>query len=441
MLEIEGEVGLNPDKDKCIEFNMVAEQRLLCGRGSSAQTDLANGETDLANGFYVQDPDTGAKWFPNVARDEEMTVDLGSSRDGQFDWICDNKALLETILGKIESLSEAIKRIENQLQEKPKQKDKCPTGVWNNNKDGYDVGVDRLRTQKLETEEAQKESDLYITLSLDEAASSRTMVEGVVDKWFVDKGFGFIKVRDQTVFCHASAVVGRDCLKNGSKVWIRVVLDEARSEDSWKAKEAWPEEEWKKEKMKRMAKEAVVVAERAAKVVVRSVEKGRKMMDELEDLSFRTEAGFSSLAADVKLENGCQSTTAVAPVVNGSVPSVVPCLNGFHSPAKDSNNPGENGSGPPLVQGPKGTVATLVPGPMGWIAPPVQCPSGSLASPLQCPSGPFAPSVFNGFGKGSKGLNRQQRRKQDQLGQQAKAAEEAKRIQELQEQSKGVDKD
>ena len=111
------------------------------------------------------------------------------------------------------------------------------------------MGVVRLSIQTLVAvgKETQKDTDLYITLSLVEAASSKTMVEGIVDRWLVDKGFGFIEVRDQTVFCHASAAVGRDCLRIGSKVWMQVTRDGTRTDDPWKAKEAWPEEEWKQE--------------------------------------------------------------------------------------------------------------------------------------------------------------------------------------------------
>ena len=51
----------------------------------------------------------------------------------------------------------------------------------------------------------------------------------VVDKWFVDKGFGFGKVpTGEIVFIHVSVVHGGEVLIIGTDAWVQVVNDEAR---------------------------------------------------------------------------------------------------------------------------------------------------------------------------------------------------------------------
>ena len=53
----------------------------------------------------------------------------------------------------------------------------------------------------------------------------------VVDKWFVDKGFGFGKVpTGEVIFIHASVVRGAEVLMIGTDAWVQVVRDEARAQ-------------------------------------------------------------------------------------------------------------------------------------------------------------------------------------------------------------------
>ena len=45
----------------------------------------------------------------------------------------------------------------------------------------------------------------------------------VVDKWFVDKGYGFGKApKGEIVFIHASAVQGAEVLTIGTDAWVQV---------------------------------------------------------------------------------------------------------------------------------------------------------------------------------------------------------------------------
>ena len=68
--------------------------------------------------------------------------------------------------------------------------------------------------------------------SLPEALADKTkVVKLLVDKWFVDKGFGFGKVPSgEVVFIHASAVQGAEVLMIGTEAWVQVVSDDARAQ-------------------------------------------------------------------------------------------------------------------------------------------------------------------------------------------------------------------
>ena len=81
------------------------------------------------------------------------------------------------------------------------------------------------RNSQLEDEE--REASLQ-TLSL------------LVDKWFVDKGFGFGKVpTGEVVFIHASVVRGAEVLTIGTEAWVQVVHDDARAQGRCRACKAW----------------------------------------------------------------------------------------------------------------------------------------------------------------------------------------------------------
>ena len=86
------------------------------------------------------------------------------------------------------------------------------------------------RLQRLERER-EEEVDKERESSLKEALADKTkVVKLVIDKWFVDKGFGFGKVpTGETIFIHASAVHGGEVLKIGTDAWVQVVNDEARA--------------------------------------------------------------------------------------------------------------------------------------------------------------------------------------------------------------------
>ena len=92
-----------------------------------------------------------------------------------------------------------------------------------------DVAVRRL--ERLEREHSQLE-DEEREASLQDALADRTkVVKLVVDKWFVDKGFGFGKApTGEVVFIHATVVRGAEVLTIGTDAWVQVMHDDARAQ-------------------------------------------------------------------------------------------------------------------------------------------------------------------------------------------------------------------
>ena len=110
-----------------------------------------------------------------------------------------------------------------------------------------DVAARRL--ERLERESSQLE-DEEREASLEEAlADHAKVVKLTVDKWFVDKGFGFGQVPSgEVAFIHASAVQGAEVLVVGTDAWTQVVSDHARAEGGYRAGKAWGQRAWMEEK-------------------------------------------------------------------------------------------------------------------------------------------------------------------------------------------------
>ena len=91
------------------------------------------------------------------------------------------------------------------------------------------------------------------------------VVKLVVDKWFVDRGFGFGKVpTGEIVFIHASAVVGAEVLTIGTDAWVQVVNDDARVQGGYRARRAWGQDVWQAEKDREKANKVAQQVRRAA---------------------------------------------------------------------------------------------------------------------------------------------------------------------------------
>ena len=77
--------------------------------------------------------------------------------------------------------------------------------------------LDRMEREQHEVADAEHEANLREALTNQSKA-----VKVLVDKWFVDKGFGFGKApTGEIVFIHASAVQGAEVLTIGTDAWVR----------------------------------------------------------------------------------------------------------------------------------------------------------------------------------------------------------------------------
>ena len=112
-------------------------------------------------------------------------------------------------------------------------------------------------------------------------------MKGSVQKWFIDKGYGFLQIKGHSVFCHADRVMKQDWLRVGGIVWAKVVEDKARGGGSWKATDAWDPVRWDEERANQKAMEAVRMATKASRIACQSVEKGQRMLEAAEDARMR----------------------------------------------------------------------------------------------------------------------------------------------------------
>ena len=126
-----------------------------------------------------------------------------------------------------------------------------------------DVAARRL--ERLEKESSQLE-DEEREASLEEAlADHAQVVKLTVDKWFVDKGFGFGRApTGEVIFIRASVVQGAEVLAIGTEAWTQVVSDHARAEGGYRARKAWSQTAWKEEKDRERASRAAQQVRRAA---------------------------------------------------------------------------------------------------------------------------------------------------------------------------------
>ena len=120
--------------------------------------------------------------------------------------------------------------------------------------------LDRMEREQHEADDAEHEANLQETL-----ANQPKAVRVVVDKWFVDKGYGFGKApTGEIVFIHAGAVQGAEVLMIGTDAWVQVVSDDARAQGEYRAKRAWGRKAWKAERDKEQANKVAQQVKRAA---------------------------------------------------------------------------------------------------------------------------------------------------------------------------------
>ena len=133
------------------------------------------------------------------------------------------------------------------------------------------------RLERLEREKEDEEDREHET-NLEEALVNKTkVVKVVVDKWFVDRGFGFGKVpTGGIVVIHANAVVGAEVLTIGTDAWVQVVNDDARAQGVYRARRAWGQDVWQAEKDKEKANKVAQQVRRAAALTAELAESEKK---------------------------------------------------------------------------------------------------------------------------------------------------------------------
>ena len=94
-----------------------------------------------------------------------------------------------------------------------------------------------MEREQHEADDAEHEANLQDPLS-----SQSKAVKVLVDKWFVDKGYGFGKApTGEVVFIHAGAVQGAEVLTIGTDAWVQVVNDDARAQGGIELGKTWDE--------------------------------------------------------------------------------------------------------------------------------------------------------------------------------------------------------
>ena len=117
-----------------------------------------------------------------------------------------------------------------------------------------------MEREQTEADDAEHEANLQEAL-----ANQSKAVKVLVDKWFVDKGYGFGKApTGEIVFIHASSVQGAEVLTIGTDAWVQVVNDDARAQGGYRARRAWGRNAWKAERDKEQANKVAQQVKRAA---------------------------------------------------------------------------------------------------------------------------------------------------------------------------------
>ena len=153
--------------------------------------------------------------------------------------------------------------------------------------------LDRMEREQHEADDAEYEANLQEALS-----SQSKAVKVLVDKWFVDKGYGFGKApTGEIVFIHASAVQGAEVLTIGTDAWVQVVSDDARAQGRYRAERAWGQDAWKAERDKENANKVAQQVKRAvaltAELAAQSEKKTAAVCDQppgLDELAGHIEA-------------------------------------------------------------------------------------------------------------------------------------------------------
>ena len=120
--------------------------------------------------------------------------------------------------------------------------------------------MDRMEREQHDADNAEHEANLQEAL-----ANESKAVKVLVDKWFVDMGYGFGKApTGEVVFIHAGAVQCAEVLTIGTDAWVQVVNDDCRAQEGYRAERARERDTWKAERDKGKANKVAQQVRRAA---------------------------------------------------------------------------------------------------------------------------------------------------------------------------------
>ena len=131
--------------------------------------------------------------------------------------------------------------------------------------------LERMLTILCRAPQLRTEQKLKPDRKTEELQLEPTYDEGVLTKWFQEKGYGFATAHseggDREVFVHFSAVRGGDegGLLIGRPAVIRVISDERRGPGFYRAAEAWPREDYVSDRAQTAAHNAAASTLAAAK--------------------------------------------------------------------------------------------------------------------------------------------------------------------------------
>ena len=87
------------------------------------------------------------------------------------------------------------------------------------------------RLDKIEREQDEADDVEHETNFQEAFTNQSKAAKMLVDKWFIDKGYGFGKApTGEIVFIHAKAVQGAEVLMIGTDAWVQVVNDDVRAQ-------------------------------------------------------------------------------------------------------------------------------------------------------------------------------------------------------------------
>lgn len=128
------------------------------------------------------------------------------------------------------------------------------------------VDADVRKLSRLEALETEATEDIEPNADFETAIEKKEMTQARVTSWFVEKGYGFAKIGEETVFIHASVVRVAQSLMVNERAVVRVMRDHSKPGNKIKATEAWSIQAWRGEQAVQRAMKAAERSKKAAEL-------------------------------------------------------------------------------------------------------------------------------------------------------------------------------